>query len=158
SVAAQARAAGVQVYWGACEELSGAFPLYPLLEALGVRDRGADPERAAAVRTLRSGWAPGATADRVAEAVEQLLSLFDEVCGCGPVLLVVDDLQWADDATVLTWSRLAHAVRQLPLLLVGTTRPVPQRDDVSALRRLAGPGGLLRLDGLTRLEIQHLVT
>src|SRR5258705_7097136 len=65
SAAAAAKTAGCQVFWSACEELSRAFPLLPILEALGVRAAGVDPRRAAIVETLRAGWAPGAAIDRV---------------------------------------------------------------------------------------------
>ena len=39
-------------------------------------------------------------------------------------MLVIDDLQWADPASVALWGRLARSARQVPLLLVGMTRPV----------------------------------
>ena len=161
SVTAMASAAGHQVYWGACEELSRAFPLLPILEALRARDSTGDPgqveRRAAIVETLRASGALGVSIDRVTAAVEQLVALFDEACLAGPVVLVVDDLQWADDATVVTWARLARTVAQRPLLLVGTSRPVPQRDDLAALRRMVDPDSVLRLRGLSPFEAAQLV-
>ncbi len=155
SLAGLVEAAGGQVLWAACEQLSRAFPLFPLLEALRGRD---EQPRSSIVATLRGGWAPGTSGDRVAEAVEQLLSALDDLCGPAPVLLVVDDLQWADPATVLTWGRLAHSVNQLPLLLVGTTRPVGPTDDIRALRRLVEPANLMTLDDLAPAEAVELVT
>jgi DNA-binding CsgD family transcriptional regulator len=161
SMAATAAAAGHRVYWGACEELSRAFPLLPILEALRVREAAGEPayseRRAAIVETLRASSALGVSIDRVTAAVEQLVTLFDEACRAGPVVLVVDDLQWADEATVVTWARLARTVAQRPLLLVGTTRPVPQRDNLGALRRLVDAESVLRLRGLTPPEAAQLV-
>ncbi len=52
-----------------------------------------------------------------------------------PVVLVIDDLHWADPASVKLWGRLARTAHQVPLLLIGITRPVPQREDLLALRR-----------------------
>src|SRR5262249_57429398 len=73
-------------------------------------------------------------------------------------VLVVDDLQWADQASVTLWGRLAKTVRQAPLLLVGMMRPVPQRDDLVALRRAAGDTLRLRLAGLNEAAVAELVT
>jgi DNA-binding CsgD family transcriptional regulator len=74
-----------------------------------------------------------------------------------PIILVVDDLQWADQASITLWGRLARSVRQAPLLLVGMMRPVPQRDDLMALRRLAGEAGRLQLTGLPEAAVADLV-
>ncbi|NJC72012.1 AAA family ATPase [Planosporangium thailandense] len=158
AAAAEARAAGCQVFWAACDELSRAFPLLPLLEALGVRESADDPARKAIMRMLRTGSGTGSAVEPVVAAAEQLLALVDELCGAAPVLLVVDDLQWADPATVLAWARLARSVRQLPLLLVGALRPVPQRDDLRTLRRTVDPDGLLHVQGLPEPEAARLVS
>jgi AAA ATPase domain len=66
---------------------------------------------------------------------EQLLALITEQCARRPTVLVIDDLQWADQDSVRLWGRLARSVPQMPLLLIGMMRPVPRRDDLLALRR-----------------------
>src|ERR1700760_73461 len=68
---------------------------------------------------------------------EQLLALVTEQCTARPTILVVDDLHWADRASVTLWGLLARSAPKLPLLLAGTMRPVPRRDDLLALRRAA---------------------
>jgi predicted ATPase len=40
--------------------------------------------------------------------------------------LVIDDLQWADDASLLVWHQLAASIDQLRLLLIATCRPAPR--------------------------------
>jgi hypothetical protein len=55
------------------------------------------------------------------------------------------------------WGRLARAAQQVPLLLIGMMRPVPQRDDVLALRRVAGEVTRLQLTGLTGTAVTDLV-
>jgi len=154
---AGARQAGCQVFWGAGDELGQALPLLPLFEALGVREPSDDPRRSAILRLLRGE----ATADRgwdvAAALAEQLIALIAEQCAAGPVILVIDDLQWADQASVGLWSRLARSVRQMPLLLIGTMRPVPQREDLLALRRSATDAERLVLTGLTEAQVAELV-
>jgi predicted ATPase len=66
--------------------------------------------------------------------VNQLLAIVTERCARGPMVLVVDDLQWADEATVLLWHRLSVATLQEPLLLVASSRPAIGRKDVTRLR------------------------
>jgi hypothetical protein len=66
--------------------------------------------------------------------VNQLLAIVEERCARGPMVLVVDDLQWADEATILLWHRLSVATLQEPLLLIGSSRPALGRKDVARLR------------------------
>src|SRR6185312_5146853 len=84
-------------------------------------------------------------------------ALVAEQCAVRPTVLVIDDLQWADQASIALWGRLARSARQVPLLLVGTMRPVPQRDDLMALRRAAGDADRLQLTGLTETAVADLV-
>ena len=91
-----------------------------------------------------------------AALAEQLLALTEELCAIRPVILVVDDLQWADRASVTLWERLARSARHLPLLLVGMMRPVPQREDLLTLRHMTGLTRL-RLGALTEEAVAHLV-
>jgi len=86
-----------------------------------------------------------------------LLALVAEHCAVRPTILIVDDLQWADPASVTLWGRLARWAGQVPLLLVGMTRPVPQREDLLALRRVAGGAARLGLTGLTGAAVADLV-
>ena len=69
----------------------------------------------------------------------------------------IDDLQWADQASIALWGRLARSARQVPLLLVGIMRPAPQRDDLLALRRVAVDAARLQLTGLTGAAAADLV-
>ena len=56
-------------------------------------------------------------------------------CAARPTVLVIDDTQWADQASVQLLGLLARLARQAPLLLIAIMRPVPQRDDLAKLRR-----------------------
>jgi predicted ATPase len=70
-------AAECEIIAAAGEELGQAFPLLPLLHAFAFQPPSADTA-----------------------AAESLLDLIDQLSAKSPVLLVVDDLHWADEATV----------------------------------------------------------
>ena len=145
--------ADCEVFWGAADELSQALPLQPFLDALRVREPSANPRRDMIVRHLRGEI----SADPVVLA-ELLLALVTEQCAVRPAILVIDDLQWADQITLALWGRLARAAREMPLLLAGMMRPVPQRDEVLALRRGRPPGAVcVQLTGLTESDVAGLV-
>src|SRR5580692_8671824 len=135
--------AGCQVFWGAGDELDQELPLLPFLDGLRVREPSANPRRETIVRLLRGEASADRGTDVPRVLAEQLLALVAEQYAIRPVILVIDDLQWADQASVSLWGRLARSAGQVPLLLVGMMRPVPQRDDLLALRR--APGDVVRL-------------
>jgi len=159
---ADAAELGCRLLWGSADELARRFPLCPLLEGLDAAGVGGD-RRTQIDRTLRGAQASGVAVfgggDAVAAACEQLLALVDELCAASPVVLVVDDLHWADEATVVVWHRLAQSVNQIPLLVAGAARPVPARDDVAALRRGLEQHGrsLITLDPLDESAVMELV-
>ena len=149
--------AGCEVFWGAGDELGQALPLLPFLDGLRVREPSANLRRDTIVRLLRGEVAADRGMDVPAVLAEQLLALVAEQCAVRPVILVIDDLQWADQASVNLWGRLARSARQMPLLLVGMMRPVPQRDDLLALRRVAGDTVRIELTGLAGATVADLV-
>ncbi len=149
--------AGCQVFWGAGDELGQALPLLPFLDGMGVRQPSTNPRRNTIVRLLRGEMAADRGTDVPAALAEQLLALVTEQCATRPTILVVDDLQWADQASITLWGRLARSARQVPLLLVGMMRPVPQRDDLLALRRVVDDAARLQLAALTGTAVADLV-
>jgi tetratricopeptide (TPR) repeat protein/transcriptional regulator with XRE-family HTH domain len=153
---AQAVKAGYEIFWGTGDELGQAFPLLPLLEGLRVREPSENPRRNTIVRLIRGEDGLGRSTDVSAVLAEQLMALVAEQCAMAPTVLVVDDLQWADPASITLWARLARLVDHLPLLLLGMMRPVPRRDDLLVLRRVAGVARL-RLSGLSGAAVDDLV-
>jgi DNA-binding CsgD family transcriptional regulator/tetratricopeptide (TPR) repeat protein len=157
AVVAEAPEAGCQVFSGAGDELGQELPLLPFLDGLRVREPSPNPRRDTIVRLLRGEVGADRGTDVPAVLAEQLLALVAEQCAVRPTILVIDDLQWADTASVTLWGRLAKAARQIPLLLVGTMRPVPQRDDLLALRRVVDDAARIQLTGLTEAAVAELV-
>jgi DNA-binding CsgD family transcriptional regulator/tetratricopeptide (TPR) repeat protein len=146
-----------QVFWGAGDELGQELPLHPFLDALQVRTPSANARRTAIAGLLRGEVATDRGADVPALLAEQLIALtIDETSG-QPVVLVIDDLHWADLATVKLWGRLARTARQVPLLLIGVTRPVPHREDLLALRRTVEDAHRIQLGSLTQPAVAELV-
>jgi DNA-binding CsgD family transcriptional regulator len=72
----------------------------------------------------------GGAANPVIDAV---LMLVEERCLASPVAVAVEDLQWADPASIVLLHRLGKAAPRLPLLLVATVRGGSGRRDVQAL-------------------------
>jgi DNA-binding CsgD family transcriptional regulator len=148
---------GCQVFWGAGDELGQELPLLPFLDGLQVREPSANPRRTTIVQLLRGEVAADRGTDVPAVLAEQLLALVAEQCAARPAILVIDDLQWADQTSVTLWGRLARSIHQVPLLLIGMMRPAPQRDDLLALRRVADDAERIQLTGLTGTAVASLV-
>ena len=94
-----------EVFWGVGDELGQALPLLPLLEGLRVREPSDNPRRNSIVRLLRGEVPADRGADVSGALAEQLLALVTEQCEVQPTILVIDDLQWADQASVALWGR-----------------------------------------------------
>jgi DNA-binding CsgD family transcriptional regulator len=149
---AGAAAAGTTVWWGAADEVDQPFPLKL---AIGCVSTQTPDEVEAYLRTGESILA----GDPVLAKIERMLSVVDQMCAMTPVLLVAENLQWADEASVTTWRRLSRAVGQLPLLLAGSVRPGTGRPDLDRLRRglIAHHGTVLTLQPLSPDVIADLV-
>jgi DNA-binding CsgD family transcriptional regulator len=155
--ARQGQGSGCQEFWGAGDELGQELPLLPFLDALRVRGASANARRTTIAGLLRGEVATDRGADVPAMLAEQLIALAIDETAARPVVLAIDDLQWADSASVKLWGRLARTARQVPLLLIGMTRPAPQRDDLLALRRAVEPGNRIQLAELSTPAVAELV-
>jgi tetratricopeptide (TPR) repeat protein len=152
--------AGVDVHWATCWEGEGAPALWPwtqLLRTVLARPDLASPRELVALddaedsidaHALRFRVYDATTGTLLARAVER------------PLTLVIDDLQWADDASVHLLRFMSRTVRSAPVLLVATVRDTDVEPD-SALAReldeLVKAGGLLQLGGLNPDELAALV-
>ncbi|MCS7475960.1 BTAD domain-containing putative transcriptional regulator [Umezawaea endophytica] len=158
---ADAERLGCHVGWAVADELAGRFPLQVLLECLGVDQSSSDPDRADLARRLRTGEPSSRGTDDddpIQSAVDRLLALVDRMCHRAPTVLVLDDLQWADESSVSLWRRLAAATRQLPLLLVTCSRSRHGRAELDQLRSRvrANDGDVLVLEPLTYLDVDSM--
>ena len=156
-----ARDAGWNVFWGTADQLSQRLPLRVVLDCLQIGQESADRRRTAIADYLRH-YRPSllSTNDVIYAAAEMLLALVDELCSASPTVVVVDDLQWSDVASLTVWHRLTLAVSQLPLLLIGTCHPVPRRPEVRELRATVRRRGgvVISVGPLSGAEVDALVT
>jgi hypothetical protein len=88
------------------------------------------------------------------------VGLVDELSAAAPAVIVLDDLQWADDASLIVWHQLAASIGQLRLLLIGTCRPAPRRPEVQELRAavIRHGGAVVTLGPLAETDVTALVT
>ncbi len=121
----EAGAHGISVRRAAAQELERRRPFGSVFDALASHPRIRDVDRSATEFVIE----------------EALLALFERTAAGSPVAVVIDDLQWADPATITLVSRLARLVPQLGLLLVLSVRSPPRPPDVSQLLTVLRAGG-----------------
>ncbi len=146
-----------RVAWGACAG-SDAPPLWPWRAVL--RDLAGGGGSA-----LSSPAASGPVdlVDPASGQARQSAKLVDELrdaASAGPLVVVLDDLHWADTDSVRLLRMAAGEVRRLPLLLVATLRAdeVPAGSPVRrTLTDLASSTEVVQLDGLGVEAVDHLV-
>ncbi|HEX5586368.1 MAG TPA: AAA family ATPase [Acidimicrobiia bacterium] len=143
---------GFVVAWASCWDGDGAPALWPwlqVLDALGAATTvGVDPAGAD-----RDEGVAGAARFPVYAAV---LEAIEDACSrLGPLLVVIDDLHWADDDSAALLGFVALRLRSLPAMIVATFRPdeIGSRQ-VAALTRVAEA---LALDGLSTGEVEDLM-
>jgi DNA-binding CsgD family transcriptional regulator len=158
AVLARANARRIRVLAGVCDELAQQLPLSVVTQAIGLGGYGSTAARRRSTGPsdgtgTGDGRIPGpalGAGDPVQAASEELLGTVHELCAKGPLVLVLEDLHWADGASVAWWRRLCRVTPQLPLVLVGTRRPVPRASGAGGLGRevRAARGVVLSLGGL----------
>jgi predicted ATPase len=126
---------GFQVCLGRCLDLGGAvWPLAPLREILAALVEqldgetldlvmgGARRELARLVPELGGGEAAVLSPLSSEQLCELVTGVFGRLALRAPLMVVIEDLHWADETTRMLFSALARARRVRPLLLVGSFR------------------------------------
>ena len=144
----QAARAGVVAVTGRALPEAGGSPLRPFAEALLELTRGRPAPEEAGVAPYAAvlaslvphwrapGWSePGEPPVVLAEAVLQVLRW---ATGGAGAVLILEDLHWADDATLAAARYLADHADDVPVLLLVTVRTGDGRDDVPVLLAAGG--------------------
>lgn len=98
---AGAAAAGCAVAWAAADEITRSVPF-----------------------GLAAEWRDQLLANAGLVAGESMAELVSRQCAVTPLILVAENLHWADEASALVVSELGQAARRLPLLVVASRRPL----------------------------------
>jgi len=137
-----ARGRGIRVAAGRAEELERTRPFGVLAAAFGCTRSSPDPRRAAIAGLLAAPAAGGQGPITVTSdpglrfrVVDAFTDLVEELALSGPLVIGLDDLQWADPSSLLTLGVLARRLDYLPVGVIGCSRPSPRTAD---LDRLAG--------------------
>jgi DNA-binding CsgD family transcriptional regulator/tetratricopeptide (TPR) repeat protein len=132
-----ARDAELSVLAARARELESNWPFGPIVDLVG-RER--------LERHLRT-WdlGPDIEGERQFRVAETVLELLDELCTRGPVLVAVEDIQWADPSTIGVLARMAAGVERLPVALVVSARPAPRRSELERLLSLLVERGAERV-------------
>ena len=176
------RAAGreVAVLWGRCHEESGAPPYWPWVQVIRALLRDTDRDVLAGlgaaasdianivpeIRDLLPGLERSAPLGDPSEArfrmFESIRRLFAGLCRSRTLLIVLDNLHWADAPSLRLLEFLAPELAESRILLVGTYRATelsrhhPLSNALGGLARVAH-FSRLNLAGLSEEEVQAFV-
>ena len=126
----------VRILWGGCDALSTPRPLGPLAD-IAVSTEGE-------VEQLVAGEA---------RPHQVMTALVRELDTRAPSIVVLEDLHWADDATLDVVKLLGRRVESIPALFVATYRD-DELDRAHPLRLVLGELAISR--GLVRLKVEPL--
>jgi hypothetical protein len=159
-----ARADVVHVARADADELEQGRPFGVVLRALGCTPGSPDDRRRHVASLLHA--LPRSEADELLGTLagdrfviqDAIVELVEALAAERALLLVVDDAQWADAASLATLAVLVRQTRSLPVGLVVATRPWAQRAELALLvERIERAGGThLRLDGLHPDAVEQL--
>jgi DNA-binding SARP family transcriptional activator/DNA-binding GntR family transcriptional regulator len=175
-IAHRARSGGATVLSGRCIDLVGAgLPYLPVVEAL--RPLCDSPHLAAVRGELRelprlhpdlhpdlvAGDANGDAAESRARLFAEVLAILEHLSHGDPVVLLLEDLHWADGSTLDLVAYLAHAVQDRRILVVATyrsdaTHPEHEVHRLGAGLRRARTTVAVELGPLEHADIEALVT
>ena len=140
-----ARGRGMQVAAGRAEELERTRPFGPVTDAFGCARSSHDPRRAAIGDLLAIGGGRERNPITVTSdpglrfrVVDALADLVEELALPGPLVIGLDDLQWADPSSLLTLSTLTRRVEYLPVGLIAMFPAGAAPPGTGSAGRLAG--------------------
>jgi ATP/maltotriose-dependent transcriptional regulator MalT len=162
---ARADAEGHLVLSGSASELERDLPFSLFVDALDEYVRGLDPELVAHLEddvqtelahvlpslTTLAGDHPAALQDERYRSHRAVRALLEELTSEQPLVLVLDDLHWADPASIELLGALLRRPPSAPVLLALASRPLHVPERLSAALERAR-----RADQITRIELGAL--
>src|SRR3954447_2093539 len=169
-LATYAHVSGARVYWGRCREDEGAPAYWPWVQAIRSYARDADP--------VALAWQLGGGAAEVARLIPEVAEKLDIEPGEGadsekarfrlfdsitslllaaardrPIVIVLDDLHWADEPSLLLLRFAARELASSGLLILGTYRDVELGRHHPLARMLGEMSGI---EGSGRIPLRGL--
>ena len=170
--AADAVAESCRVVFGHCHESDAVLAFAPWVDAcrraLAVDDdalRSLHPSRRAELaRLLPEAGLPGlpAPSDSLLSLFESVAELFEQMAARQPLVLVLEDVHWADDMSLRLLAFVGRRLPDRPALLIVTSRDEDLADAALAQRTLeelshAPRSMTVRLAPLSRADIARIV-
>jgi DNA-binding CsgD family transcriptional regulator len=153
-------ASGMTALYGEAHPFERTRPFGAVATTLGLTRRSPDPRRATLGSLLTGHGAdvPAPTGDTHHRVVEMIVDLVESSCAEAPVLLVAEDIHWADAASLMALSSVVRRLPLSPLVVVVTTRPSPvSAEAIRLLDDLAVAGArTLTLEPLTPDDLAAL--
>ena len=174
---------GAHVFWGQCYDGEGAPPYWPWIQVLRSYIQVADPRHlefvmgagaahiAAIVPELHStqtdlGPLPVMEPDQARFQLFDSINSFLRLASSGnPLLLVLEDIHWADASSLLLLEFMAGNMADSRVMIIGTYRDIevspehPLSRTLGSLVRHSGSGGFQRisLGGMSLAEVGEMV-
>jgi DNA-binding CsgD family transcriptional regulator len=143
---------GLQVAAGRAGELERTRPFGLVASVFRCARASPDPQRAAIAQLLSAAGGDGRDPITVTSdpglrfrVVDAFADLAEEVALAGPLLIGVDDLQWADPSSLLALAAMGRRLADLPMALIGCLRPLPGNPELDRLTDVLGAAGAQRL-------------
>ena len=179
-LATYARLRNAQVLWGRCHERAGQPSYWPWVQAIRsyvhtrdlqalVSDMGSGAAEIAQVVTEIRDRLPGLASPPVLEPEQARFRLFDSITtflksasNREPLVIVLDDVQWADEASLLLLQFLAKEIQSARVLVICTVRDTELDREQPSARVLAELKkepltSTMALSGITPDEITQFV-
>ena len=162
--AAYAKARGAVAVWGTCWEGEGAPGYWPWIQVLRALARDGGGEAVLAALTGANEASDGVLGDEAAvrfRTYDATAAYLRELSAARPLVVVLDDLHWADISSLRLLLFLARQLHGGSALVIGTYRDVEvmlgEHPARGLLAELAGRAELLQLAGLTASEVGQLL-
>lgn len=171
---ASVAARGAQVAWGRCHEDADAPAYWPWAQAMRPLLAASDPRELRraldrdldllvhaipAIREHARVFDDGACPNDSFALFDPWTRLLAALARRAPVVVALDDLQWADAGTLQLLRFVVREQPRVPLVVVGTFRDVDPRDRVGAptsLPERAGVREVIQLGALSHAELATL--
>lgn len=153
-----ARQSGHLVLTGAVTEFERERPFGVLIDALGL-DEDDPPDTLSGLVDLLAGTSTEASGPRDGGlrfvAIQETLRTLRRLASDRPVLLVLEDLHWADESTLAFVDRFVASLTDTALTLIATRRPWPRRPALDRIEERAEVR-TIRLTSLGPAELRDI--